>query len=377
MAQYHITIDARMLNASGIGTYILNILPQIISSFPDAGINLLGNQSALRKLSPANNSNVMLTDAVSPVYSITEQIELFRKTPGQVSLFWSPHYNIPLFIRAKKRLVTIHDVNHLVFLDRLNLQQKIYAKFMINLAVKFSDTIITVSDFSKSEIAKRTKVDEEKITVIHNGINTELFKTLDNQQSVDTKDKFGLPDKFILFVGNVKPHKNLRRLLMAYEVMYNRGLEDHYLVIAGEKEGFITGDKEIFSIVHNNQDLKERVRFSGYVDNADLPILYNAASVFVFPSLYEGFGLPPLEAMACGCPTVVSNAASLPEVCGDAAYYVDPNDTESISEGMYKILTDNSLRQHLIKKGLERAKLFSWKKSGGDHIKVFEEILNS
>lgn len=248
---------------------------------------------------------------------------------------------------------------------------------MINLAVKFSDTIITVSDFSKSEIAKRTKVDEEKITVIHNGINTELFKTLDNQQSVDTKDKFGLPDKFILFVGNVKPHKNLRRLLMAYEVMYNRGLEDHYLVIAGEKEGFITGDKEIFSIVHNNQDLKERVRFSGYVDNADLPILYNAASVFVFPSLYEGFGLPPLEAMACGCPTVVSNAASLPEVCGDAAYYVDPNDTESISEGMYKILTDNSLRQHLIKKGLERAKLFSWKKSGGDHIKVFEEILNS
>jgi glycosyltransferase involved in cell wall biosynthesis len=377
MAQFHITIDARMLNASGIGTYIRNILPQIIFSFPDAGINLLGNQSALRKLSSANNSNVMLTDAVSPVYSLTEQIELFRKTPGQVSLFWSPHYNIPLFIRAKKRLVTIHDVNHLVFLDRLNLQQKIYAKFMMNLAVKFSDTIITVSDFSKSEIAKRTKVDEEKITVIHNGINTELFKPLDNHQSVDTKDKFGLPDKFILFVGNVKPHKNLRRLLTAYEVVYNRGLEDHYLVIAGEKEGFITGDQEIFSVVHNNQDLKERVRFSGYVDNADLPVLYNAASVFVFPSLYEGFGLPPLEAMACGCPTVVSNAASLPEVCGDAAYYVDPHDTESISEGMYKILTDNSLRQHLIKKGLERAKLFSWKKSGGDHITVFEEILNS
>jgi glycosyltransferase involved in cell wall biosynthesis len=372
-----ITIDARMLNASGIGTYIRNILPQIIFSFPDAGINLLGNQSALRKLSSANNSNVMLTDAVSPVYSITEQIELFRKTPGQVSLFWSPHYNTPLFIRAKKRLVTIHDVNHLVFLNRLNLQQKIYAKFMMDFAVKFSDTIITVSDFSKSEIAKRTKVDEEKISVIHNGIDTELFKPLDNQQSVDTKDKFGLPDKFILFVGNVKPHKNLRRLLMAYEVVFNRGLEDHYLVIAGEKEGFITGDKEIFSVVHNNQDLKERVRFSGYVDNADLPLLYNAASVFVFPSLYEGFGLPPLEAMACGCPTVVSNAASLPEVCGDAAYYVDPNDTESISEGMYKILTDNSLRQHLIKKGLERAKLFSWKKSGGDHIKVFEAILNS
>jgi len=115
---------------------------------------------------------------------------------------------------------------------------------------------------------------------------------------------------------------------------------------------------------------------TGYVPKKHLVALYSGALVFIYPSFYEGFGLPPLEAMACGCPVVVSNVASLPGVCGEAAYYVDPDDVESIAEGMYKVLSDDSLRQSLIEKGLERAKLFSWEKSAKEHLKVFEEVLS-
>lgn len=373
-----ITIDIRMLHSSGIGTYIRNLVPKIISAYADVNFNLLGDKSELQKFDWAGRKNVSLVDCNSPVYSITEQLELFRRIPGNTTLFWSPHYNIPLApIRAKKRLLTIHDVFHLAFFDRLNFRQKAYAKLMLNSAVRLSDKIVTVSNFSKSEIMKYTKVIDNKITVIHNGINVDRFKPLNQTDLTNVRVKFGLPEKFILFVGNVKPHKNLKRLLGAYEKLYKQGLKDYYLVIVGKKEGFITGDSGIFGIIKDNPSLREKVLFTGFLENNDLSAVYNAASLLVFPSLYEGFGLPPFEAMSCGCPTVVSNAASLPEVCGDAAYYVDPYSIENIADGIYKVLNDNHLRQELISKGRERTKLFSWGNSIKEHIKVFEEVLNS
>jgi glycosyltransferase involved in cell wall biosynthesis len=293
-------------------------------------------------------------------------------------IFWSPHYNIPLApIRAKKRLLTIHDVFHLAFIDQLSFKQKIYARSVLNSAVKISDLIVTVSNFSKSEIVKYTKTGRGKITVIHNGIDTEKFRELDDAALIPVKKKYDMPEKFILFVGNVKPHKNLKRLLGAYEILIKKGITDYDLVIVGKKEGFITGDSEVFSILNNNSILREKVLFAGYIDNSDLPAVYNLASLLVFPSLYEGFGLPPLEAMACGCPTVVSNAASLPEVCGDAAYYIDPYDIENMAEGMDRVLNDDTLRQDLIKKGFEREGLFSWGESSMEHLKIFDEILRS
>jgi glycosyltransferase involved in cell wall biosynthesis len=118
-------------------------------------------------------------------------------------------------------------------------------------------------------------------------------------------------------------------------------------------------------------------KYMGYIQTKNLAYIYNLANLFIFPSLYEGFGLPPLEAMASGCPVVVSNVASLPEVCGDAAYYVNPYDVESIADGIYKVVNDKELRENLVQKGLERAKLFSWEKSAREHLKVFEEVLNS
>jgi glycosyltransferase involved in cell wall biosynthesis len=366
-----------MLHSSGIGTYIRNLVPQIISSYSDVKFNLLGNISELRYVPWANSANVSLIDCNSPVYSITEQLKVPIEIPS-CDIFWSPHYNIPLApIRAKKRLLTIHDVFHLAFIDQLPFKQRIYARLVLNSAVKISDIIVTVSNFSKSEIVKHTKTGGEKITVIHNGIDTEKFRELDDAALIPVKKKCNLPDKFILFVGNVKPHKNLKRLLGAYEILIKKGITDYYLVIAGKKEGFITGDSEVFRILNNNPILREKVLFTGYMDNSDLPAVYTLASLLIFPSLYEGFGLPPLEAMACGCLTVVSNAASLPEVCGEAAYYIDPYNIENIAGGMERILTDNTLRHDLINKGFKRAGLFSWGESSMEHQKILDEILRS
>lgn len=373
----NITVDMRMIGSSGIGTYIQNIVPEISSSAPEIRLNLLGSRSELQEYSWACKDNIRIIEFNAPVYSISEQIGMPAKIPS-CDIFWSPHYNIPLLpIRAKKRLVTIHDVFHLAFFGQLPVRQKIYAVMMLNSAVRLSDSIITVSNFSRSEIMKHIKTGDGKISVIHNGISTERFRKLDAAVSLYARDKFSLPDKYILFVGNVKPHKNLKMLLSAYELLHERGVKDYFLVIAGKKEGFITGDSKVFTILKNNPFLKEKVFFTGYIKNEDLPAIYNLASILVFPSLYEGFGLPPLEAMACGCPAVVSNTASLPEVCGDAAYYVDPYDIENIAEGMYKALTDKALRNSLIQKGFQMAGSSSLGKSSTEHIRVLEKLLKN
>ena len=167
-----------MFSASGIGTYISNILPKIISLCPDITFNLLGDKLSLQKLAWASSPNVYLIDCISPIYSINEQIELFRKVPAS-DILWAPHYNIPVLpVRVKKRIVTVHDVYHLAFIDRLPLMQKSYARIMLKAAVEKSDRVITVSNFSKEEIIKFTRADRNKIKVLYNGINTDIFKPL-------------------------------------------------------------------------------------------------------------------------------------------------------------------------------------------------------
>ncbi|MEK7845866.1 MAG: glycosyltransferase family 1 protein, partial [Nitrospinota bacterium] len=164
--------------------------------------------------------------------------------------------------------------------------------------------------------------------------------------------------------GNQKPHKNLGAVISAFERAVKIWGFKYCLVIAGIKKGLFNG-------------MNNKIIYVDIDNDGDLIRLYQSADLLLSPSLYEGFGLPALEAMACGCPVVASNVASLPEVCGDAAYYVAPDNIESIAEGIYKVLTDNELRQGLVKKGFERAKLFNWEKSAKEHLKVFEDVLNS
>ena len=351
----YMVVDTRMINASGIGRHIKGILPILMEKFE---VILLGYREELRNYHFLKN--VKIINMKSKIYSIKEQIELPLKIP-KCDVFWSPHYNIPVLpTRAKKRIVTIHDVYHLAFQHTLSLPQRIYAKLMINQAVKRSDIVLTVSEFSKQEIIKYTRTSKD-IKVIYNGIEPQWYK----KQPLSLSER----NNYILYVGNVKPHKNLVRALKAFSLLKDNKLK---FKIVGKKDNFITADKEVEKIA---QKLGNRVEFTGYVSDNELKELYRKAKLFLFPSLYEGFGLPPLEAMACGTPVVVSNVASLPEICGDSAYYVNPYDINNIAKGIETVLDDEKLQKELIQKGLKRVKLFSWEKSAKKLIEIIGEVL--
>jgi len=363
-------IDARMIEHAGIGTYLQNLIPLIMDHF---NVSLLAASENLPKYDWSSRLRVLNT--FSPIYSVSEQLELPRKI-FRVDGFWSPHFNIPILpVRARKRIVTIHDVFHLVFYDQLPLVQKLYAKQMFRQIVRRADRIITVSNTSRDEICRYTTAHREDISVIYNGIDTGLFKIkTDKSSAKQIQKKYGLPDRFILFVGSVKPHKNLKRLLFAFQKLHRR-FDDIGLVVVGKYEGLVTADKEIAELIRNDPALQNKVHFTSVVPMEELPFIYGLAYAFAFPSTYEGFGLPPLEAMACGCPTIVSNIPIMREICQDAAYYVDPLNADDIAGGLRRVLEDQALRQKLKSTGLRRVTHFSWKESAEKHISVIDKLL--
>lgn len=289
-----------------------------------------------------------------------EQIRLpaiMRRTGAD--LLWSPCGSGPLLVR--KQAVTVHDASVFACAECFKWLYRTFHRILLPLLSRRVLHLITVSEFSKSELLSYGIGDSQKISVIHNGINSEAFSNHDGRASVDIQN-------YILTVGSRDPRKNIARLLKAWERInpdIKHGLK---LVVAGGG-GRMYG-KEFVT------DIPGDVIFTGYVPERDIASLYAHAAAFVYPSIYEGFGLPPLEAMACGTPVIVSKVASLPEVCGDAALYCDPFNVESIAEKIIELLDDPSMQEELRQRGLERAKQFSWLKAATDLMNVFDEILN-
>ncbi|MET3978612.1 glycosyltransferase involved in cell wall biosynthesis [Mucilaginibacter sp. UYP25] len=359
-------IDARMIQHSGIGMYLRMLLPIILPKYNSI---LLGDPALLS----AYSDSAKIISFLPPIYSISEQKQ-YRKLIPKCDLFWSPHYNVPLFVvQARKRVATIHDVFHLAFIKQLSIKQKIYAKLVINRALSASDQIITVSNFSKDEIIRFGSAKGADINVIYNGVKQ--YPMVGNWK--DVKAKYKLPSQYILYVGNVKPHKNLQTLAEAYLKLSEELKETYKIVVVGKIDGFITGDEDLLRIINNNDILKRSIVFTGFVDDDDMDTIYAKASVFVLPSLYEGFGLPPLEAMLNKCPVLVSNQNSLPEVCGDAALYFDPHDPADIAAQMEKVLSDQGLHSSLVTNGTKRVKYFTWDKSAQQHINLFNKLIYS
>lgn len=205
--------------------------------------------------------------------------------------------------------------------------------------------------FSKKEIIKWLNCDENKVIVTYNGIDEKFKKTDDKTILKNIQVKYSLPEKFVLYIGNLKEHKNVETLIKSMNKVYG----NYKLIINGKANERI--DKVIKEYM-----LKDRVQFIGYVDEDDLPCIYSLASVFVFPSLYEGFGLPPLEAMACGCPTIVANTSSLPEVVGDAAIKVEPLDYDNIAYYINKLIQEDGKVNQIINSGYINVKRFRWDK---------------
>jgi glycosyltransferase involved in cell wall biosynthesis len=347
-----------MYNHSGIGTYLQNILPDTLSELSrHYQIVLLGRKSEENLF--RKRINVTFIPMKSEIYTLKEQFEFLKLIPKDTEVVWSPHYNIPLLWRGKQ-LVTVHDIFHIAMKDSYKgFIKKLYAKFVFQSIRKKKSKIITVSEFTKKEMVELLNYNPSDIDVIHNGIDNEWRKSPSK-----------LKEDYIVFVGNVKPHKNLKNLLEAYE-----RIMDEYsinLKIIGKKEGFITGDTEVAKYA---DIYKERINFTGFISKEDLIKSVGLAKCMVFPSFYEGFGLPPLEAMACGCATIVSNAASIPEVCGDASLYFDPYNVDSIEAQLRYILSKSQAREQLITKGLERVKKFSWENNSNQTIGIILSLL--
>ncbi|WP_345955888.1 glycosyltransferase family 1 protein [Mucilaginibacter sp. PAMB04168] len=367
MSTIHICVDARILK-TGIGVYLQNGLSKLQES---RNINTMALVKDTDEEDDIFKGRVSAKKFNFNIYTIKEQLG-FREAIPKCNLFWSPHYNVPFFkIDAKHRVVTIHDVYHLHIFKQLSLLQKVYVKVAMKAATLLSDSIITVSDFSKNEIVKYTGCKPEKINVIYNGVNQKSHV----KDFTAIQSEYGMPDNYLLFVGSVKPHKNLSKLLDAYLILNKSFQEKYKIVIVGKKDGFITADEGLFNIIQSNEVLKKSIVFTGYVKDVDMDTIYANASVFVFPSLYEGFGLPPLEAMKCNCPVAASDIPSVREICEDAVLYFNPDSSLEIKRAIEKILSNSMLREELIFKGLNQIKKFDWNVSANKHLELFEKYI--
>lgn len=282
-------------------------------------------------------------------------------------LYFEPHF-IPLHIPARRTVVTVPDFSLARFpewhtSDKVRYFQKNFWK-----KINRADRVIFISHFIQKEAMDLFGFALDRSSVIHLGYDREVFRPYPVRELIPVQKQYDLPEKFILFVGSIEPRKNLKNVLRAYLNLEKALAGEYKLVLVGFK-GW--ENKEVMGMIRMRGS---DVRYLGYVPESDLGKIYNLARLFVFPSFYEGFGLPPLEAMACGCPVIVSKAASLPEVCGDAVCYVDPLEASSIAEGMERVLTEESLRTSLISKGLKRAGEFTWEKCARAHLAVFEDL---
>ncbi|HEY2810097.1 MAG TPA: glycosyltransferase family 1 protein [Rhabdochlamydiaceae bacterium] len=365
-----VCIDARLISAPGIGTYLKNLLLNFKQT-PWKWFAL-----ALREQEDAFSSwdyvEPIFVDF--PIYSIKEQIALPFAIP-RVDLFWSPHYNIPCFpIRASKRLTTIHDALHLALSSNLRFKEKVYARSMMPAALRLSDSIITCSIFSKIEIETYTGIRSEKMRVIPYGVDhARFYPSEESAASEGVLQRYGVQAPFLLFVGSCKKHKNLRGLLKAFSRLIEQSECAISCVIIGSAQSRHCEDVKQLCI--DFKPIQHLVHFLGYVPEDDLPHFYRCAELFVFPSLYEGFGFPPLEAMSSACPALVSRIPALSEVCGEGAIYCDPYDPGQIAACMHQLLQNRAQRNAIAKKGWERSRGFCWKKCALEHISVIERLL--
>lgn len=368
----HITVDCRFVNHSGIGRYIVEIVNRLVKN-QDNKYTLIVSRNEINKrfMQECMLDNVNNIYCSAPMYSIREQLEMPFIIP-KCDIFWAPHYNAPIFpIRAKKKIVTIHDMGHIVLANDFSFVKKIYARLLFYISTHYYDQVFTDSFFSKKEIQKYENIPEKKIAVQYCAVDLAHYRNISDVAALQKiSEKYKLPQRYFLYVGNVKPHKNIVRLIKAYAHFYSKMKEKISLVIVGKKDGLLIGVPGLADTIEN-LGIKEQVVFTGFVDDLDLPRLYSMAELFLFPSLYEGFGIPPLEAMACECPVIVSNAASMPEVCGDAAMYVDPYDEADIAAAMVKLFTDQNIRNRLICSGTIQVKKYAWDKTVQDIENIF------
>lgn len=359
-------------NKGGIRIYTCNLIKQLNTIDKSNKYYLIHGESKDNQIYKANEEILVkkysLSKGSTAIWRyISTPLKL--KSMNQLDIVHDTYEIGPLSVKMPfKKIITVHDLSPFLFPNTFSSSNVLFHKLFFSKTLRSVDKIITVSENTKCDLVTHFNVPEDKIKVIFNGVDPK-FKPLDKNDVNQSINKYNINFPYILYVGTLEPRKNLPTLLKAYSQLKKKNI-NHKLVIAGRK-GWKYHD--IFETI-DKLNIKNEVIFTGYVLENDLPALYNAASLFVYPSIYEGFGLPPLESMACGTPVITSNTSSLPEVVGNAGITVNPKDIDMLATAMYEVLTNDSLMKEMTKKGLERAKLFSWKSCAVETLKVYEEI---
>jgi glycosyltransferase involved in cell wall biosynthesis len=363
-----IAFDLRRIKNPGIGRYMKCLAEAVVESAPEHEYLLIlppGEEEAV----VCTGTNVEKITPSVKYYSLREQVDLPRiLRRKKIDLLHSPHFNIPL-IRVCPTVVTIHDVIYLACREDLpSLAGRMYYRAMMAAAVRRADRIITDSEYSKRDIQRFFKAKDDHLDVIYPGVDQSICKNVDSVKLCEVKSRLGIASPYLIYTGIYKLRKNHAGLLQAFKTFVDEG-GDAQLVIAGPMED----GEEMLRRLAQDLGVADRVVFTGFVDDGDLPALYSGASVYACPSLYEGFGFTVLEAMACGVPVVCSKETSLPEVAGAAALYADARNPQEFGNALYRVFRDQALRAILVSKGTNNLQRFQWKHAAEQTLAVYEK----
>ena len=365
-----VVLDTRTANDHfpGIGRYVASLVGALQRVAPELDLVLLREPTAqaTRLSLPALPG---MECAVSP-FSIRQQWVVPRLLRKQsAALYHSPYYLMP-YRPGAPAVLTCYDLIPLLYPEYYSAAQRLIYRLAHRLALRATQAILSISEATRADLVRYFQVDARRIVVTPLAADAR-FAPSSPEHVAATCRKHGLPQAYVLYFGSNKPHKNLTRLIQAWNLQRSAaGVGDSVLVIAGHWEPRYAEAKRLVEAL----GLKDRVIFIGAVDEADLPALYSGARLFVFPSLYEGFGLPVLEAMACGTPVVYSASSSLPEVAGDAGLTFDPGDVEALATTIQRVLANPDLRVHLRQRGLERAAQFTWDRTARATLEVYRTL---
>jgi glycosyltransferase involved in cell wall biosynthesis len=370
-ALMRIGIDGRELvkdRITGIGRFLLNFLYSDLSIKKDWQFVIFLNQHSKFDRDEPHFKKIVIPEKITFWW---DQIQLNQWIAREnIDLFFSPYYKVPLLTRSMT-VITLFDITYLMispYKDKLS--NRFYIRNFLKHAVRKADKIITSSNYSRTEISSKLNIPEEKISIVPIGVGDNFKPVHDRTVLKQIKEKHGIKNKYILYIGNFSPHKNLKRLIDAYNLLSEKIKKEYHLVLGG-------GKAEEIETAYNHSDISklQSVTMLGQPSDEDLPALYSGAELFIFPSLYEGFGLPPLEAMACGCAVASSNTSSMPEVLGNASLFFNPSDAQEISRAIEQMLKDENLRNEFRQKGLARAEHFSSRKMITRLLDVFESVI--
>lgn len=375
-----IGIDARVLmnnRHGGVGEYTSCLLEGIVRMAPQHEFHLFASSASF---SGSDSLSTLSSNCKLHALSIPNKLLSFShkvfyrpyldKLVGGVDVWWSPHF-LPAPVSCPKAL-TIHDLSFLYYPEMFDLKRRIWHS-MVNpkYEAQKAQKIIAVSQSTADNITNKWGIDNNKIEVIHSGVRDDFSPVSAEQELKGVRDKYKLPRRFILFFGVIEPRKNLAGLVQAFDYMRSQNLQERIsLVIAGSK-GW--SSKLLFETM-NISPYRNDIHYIGFVEDNDKAALYSMAEIFVYPSFFEGFGFPPLEAMACGTPVIVSHTTSLPEIVQDAGVLVDPLRLEELAYAMGELLHDDELRSSLREKGLVQARKFRWEVAARRTLCVLEEI---